>query len=443
MRVLTLTFVLINAFLGIQAQNYMIDFAGAGASNSVDSVKIENLSQCTSLTIGGSDVLNLNPTVGMNESFAGQNRVSVFPNPAAGYCWVACDVSSDENVCIGLYDMMGRLLVQQSAFLPEGHHVFRMSGLPNGLCGLKIESGSYRYAAKMISSATTTTDPAIVRVVSTTPLDHKSEMSGAGGMKKIGAAKSIIGMQFNAGDTLKLTGRSGNYRTVYMLFPTQDQTVTFTFVKCTDADSNHYAVVQIGTQLWMQENLKATHYRDGSAIPNIADSATWGSLSSGAYCNFHNDTAEGEYYGRLYNFYAVSDSRNIAPVGWHVASNAEWNVMEKYLDPTVDTAATTWMGRGTVIGRILKEGCNTRWAYLSSTSGLNSAGFTGLCTNFRNNTGAWSLAPNNDHDDSFWTSTSYSATTAWGTSLRWCYGDIYVIPLLNKRAGQSVRCIKD
>ena len=68
-------------------------------------------------------------------------------------------------------------------------------------------------------------------------------------------SSSTIQMLFNTGDTLKLTGKSGNFRTVIMLFPASSQTVTFTFVNCTDADSNHYAVVQIGTQLWMEENL--------------------------------------------------------------------------------------------------------------------------------------------------------------------------------------------
>jgi len=191
----------------------------------------------------------------------------------------------------------------------------------------------------------------------------------------------------------------------------------------------------------MQENLKATHYRDGSAIPNVTDSATWVNLTTGAYCNFHNDTAEGEFYGRLYNWYAIADTRNICPVGWHIASNAEWNIMEIFLDPTVDT--TAWMGRGRKIGRILKEGCDTRWQYYDTTYGWNCAGFTALCANFRSNTGGWSLAPNNNHDDAFWTSTSYSNTTAWGLSLRWCFADIYVMPLIHKRSGQSVRCIKD
>jgi uncharacterized protein (TIGR02145 family) len=441
MRTFTLTILLLNAILTIQAQNYLIDFSGTGASNSVDSVKIENLSQCTSLSIAGNDVLNLDPTVGINEANPRQDCISVYPNPSSGHFSVVFDATSDNNVCILLFDMSGKLVLQQKEFLTEGHHTFRLSGVLGGTYGLKIESGNYLYAAKLLSNSPIKGKPYLDKTGTTINSNDQKALSKSGEVKELRTVKAIIGMQFNAGDTLKLTGKSGNCRTVSMLFPTQSQTVTFTFVKCTDADSNHYAIVQIGTQLWMQENLKVTHYRDGSAIPNVTDSATWGNLTSGAYCNYHNDTAEGAYYGRFYNFYAVADSRNLCPVGWHVASNAEWNIMEKFLDPTVDT--TAWMGRGQIIGRILKEGCTTRWAYFDTTCGWNCAGFTALCTNFRSNTGAWSMAPNNDHDNSFWTSTSYGINTAWNLSLRWCFGDIYVIPLLNKRSGSSVRCIKD
>ena len=436
----TLFIVIINA----QAQNYMITFAANGASNSVDSVKVENLSQCIRLTLGGTDTLNLTTTVGIDE----QNNhadgfVHIYPNPASGNSNIEFDAVSDENIMISIIDFSGKVVTQHSIFVKEGYHIFRFNGIDAGTYLIRINSSKLNYTTKFISYGAEVNVPEIKyhgrKSIPESPREKpSSSMSG-----KFCNGKSTIRMLYNYGDTLKFTGKSGNFRTVSMLFPTQSQTVTFTFVNCTDADNNHYTVVQIGTQLWMQENLKTTHYRDGTAIPNVTDSLTWGSLTTGAYCNFHNDIAEGDYYGRLYNFYAVSDARNIAPAGWHVASNSEWNVMGKFLDPTVDTSATAWMGRGTVIGRILKEGCDTRWQYYDTTYGWNSAGFTALCSNFRNNTGAWSLAPDNNHDDAFWTSTSYSVNTAWGLSLRWCYSDIYVMPLMNMRSGQSVRCIKD
>ncbi len=429
------------ATVNVQAQNFLISFAGTGEGRSVDSVKVENLSQCTSLSMPGSDILNLSGTVGINEQVNDEeDQVSIFPNPFSGHCSLLFESARSSKVIIELYELSGKRILQQKENLPQGRHAFQLSGIPAGSYGLKVESGHYRYSARLISIAASSGRPEI-RIAASDYYPLKQEaVPGNGEIKNLKDSKSVIAMQFNAGDTLKLTGRSGNCRTVSMFFPIQSQTVTFHFVRCSDADSNHYAVVQIGSQLWMQENLKATRNRDGSAIPNVADSAAWGTLTSGAYCDYHNNPAEGAYYGHLYNFYAIADSRNMCPVGWHVASHAEWNILEKFLDPTVDTSALA--GTGNSIGRILKEGCSTRWQYYDSTYGYNSAGFTALCTNYRVSSGAWSLAPGNNHDCSFWTSTSYTATAAWYRSLRWCTCDIYVL-FPPKRAGQSVRCIKD
>ena len=441
MKTLVLTILLIMASLKIYTQNYQINFAGTGAVTTVDSVKVENLSQCASLALAGTDTLILSPTAGMNETgITHKFKVNIYPNPSSGFFSVEFETTSAGRVQIGLFDISGKAVLQQREFLQTGVHQFRLSGIQGGVYIIKVESEDFLYATKHISNEAGRGFPEIENNASPSGSDKHPILSRTAEINGLRSTKSIITMLFNEGDTLKLTGRSGNYRTVNMLFPVQSQTVTFQFAGCSDADSNHYAVVQIGSQLWMQENLKTTRYRDGSEIPNVPDSATWGSLSTGAYCDFHNLPAEGEYYGRLYNYFAVADSRNMCPTGWHVPSHSEWNVMEKFLDNTVDTTALG--GTGTVIGRILKEGCETRWAYLDSTYGINSAGFTALCTNFRNATGAWSRAPENNHDDCFWTATSYNASSAWFRSLRWCYSDIYALfPM--KKAGHSVRCIKD
>jgi uncharacterized protein (TIGR02145 family) len=432
MKKITFSILMIIAVLEIHAQDYQITFAGTGASTSVDSVKVENLSQCTNLALAGTDTLILTSTLGINVTGnPHETQMNIHPNPSQGNCEVEFEATSGSNVCIVLYDISGKTILQRNEFLQEGKYVFQLRDVPGGAYIIKVESDRYLYSAILISNMEGTCCPVINSIKL---LSRTTER-----MKFIGI-RSIVRMQFNAGDTLKLTGKSGIFRTISMLFPYQSQTVTFPFVRCTDADSNHYAVVQIGSQLWMQENLKTTKYRDGSDIPNVPDSATWGNLTTGAYCDYHNLPAEGAYYGHLYNFFAVDDSRNLCPIGWHVSSNGEWNIMEKFLDSTVDTTALA--GTGIVIGRILKEGCNTRWAYLDSTYGLNSAGFTALCTNYRSATGAWSMAPDNNHDASFRTATSYNTSSAWFRSLRWCYSDIYTLfPM--KKAGQSVRCVKD
>lgn len=438
---MTVLFLLIFAIATTRSQNYQISFAGTGASSIMDSVKVENLSQCTSLSIGGADTLNLSSATGIDENLnAFQNIVNIFPNPSSGYFTVEIESASDNNAYIGVYDILGKSILKQNKFLKKGYQKFNIDGIHKGIYIFKVESDLYQYSSKLISNAVSEKVPEIKTVESIEKPDIQKGLNEIAEAKDNKGGKSVISMLFNAGDTLKLTGKSGNYRTISMLFPNQDQTVTFNFVNCTDADSNHYEVVQIGSQIWMAENLKTTKYRDGSVIPNVLDSATWGSTTSDAWCDFHNDTAEGAYYGHLYNWYAASDSRNIAPVGWHVASNAEWNIMEKFVDNTVDT--TAFGGTGLFIGRILKEGCNTRWQYYDSTAGWNSAGFTALCTNFRTASGSWSQAPNNNHDDFFWTATSYNANMAWGKSFRWCTRDIYSFFNFD-RAGSSVRCIKD
>ena len=73
----------------------------------------------------------------------------------------------------------------------------------------------------------------------------------------------------------------------------------------TDIDGNVYQTVSIGAQVWMAENLKVTHYRNGEAIPNVTVSAAWVGLTSGAYCEYDNDANNVAAYGRLYNWYTV------------------------------------------------------------------------------------------------------------------------------------------
>lgn len=100
--------------------------------------------------------------------------------------------------------------------------------------------------------------------------------------------------------------------------------LSFTAGNVTDIDGNVYQVVSIGKQLWIKENLKTTHYRDGSAIPNVTVNSAWVALTTGAYCWYNNDEATYKNtYGALYNWYAVADSRNLCPTGWHIPTYAE------------------------------------------------------------------------------------------------------------------------
>lgn len=123
-------------------------------------------------------------------------------------------------------------------------------------------------------------------------------------------------------------------------------TSSFTIIETvTDIDGNTYKTIQIGNQRWMAENLKVTRYRNGTAIPTVTSNTDWFNLTTGAYCNYDNSTSDAAIYGRLYNWYAVNDSRNIAPTGWHVPSDEEWKTLEKYLGMSQSEADDTgWRG---------------------------------------------------------------------------------------------------
>lgn len=93
-----------------------------------------------------------------------------------------------------------------------------------------------------------------------------------------------------------------------------------------DIDGNSYRTAVVNGNTWMIDNLRTTRYRNGDLIPNLVDSTAWVTTTQGAQCTnqytSNNDSIQ--MYGRLYNSYAVSDLRNLAPVGWHIATSEEW-----------------------------------------------------------------------------------------------------------------------
>lgn len=146
---------------------------------------------------------------------------------------------------------------------------------------------------------------------------------------------------------------------------------TLTYGTMTDYDGNVYRTIIIGTQTWMAENLRATHYKDGTSIPKENKASTWMNLTSGAYCAYDTTTNEASIatYGLLYNWYAVETGK-LAPSGWHVPSDAEW------------TTLTSYLGGASVAGGKMKEAGTTHWSS-PNTSATNESGFTALPSGHR------------------------------------------------------------
>jgi len=200
-----------------------------------------------------------------------------------------------------------------------------------------------------------------------------------------------------------------------------------TYGTMTDFDGNTYKTITIGTQTWMAENLRVTHYSNGGAIPNITDNKAWTTLTTDAYCNYNNTKNADTLgtYGRLYNWYAVISTNNIAPKGWHVPTDAEWATLTQFLE-----------GNGHDADNMIEVG-TTHWitrTYIAT----NASGFSAVPAGKRN-----------DEDGKFYslgTSANFWSCTkcydyGWGLNLS--SGNSSYLNKFFKPSGFSVRLIKD
>jgi len=201
------------------------------------------------------------------------------------------------------------------------------------------------------------------------------------------------------------------------------------YTTVTDIDGNTYKTITIGTQTWMAENLRTSKYRNGEDIPEVTSNAAWIALVTDAYCNYANDQDLDKLatFGRLYNWFAVTDPRNIAPEGWHVATETEWANLATYL------------GGNTVAGGKLKETGNAHWNS-PNTGANNSSGFTSLPSGRREYTDGKFI--NSGYNGFWWTSSPYNPDYSWYYQLNYDFSNI-IAANFHKQYGFSVRCVKD
>lgn len=202
---------------------------------------------------------------------------------------------------------------------------------------------------------------------------------------------------------------------------------TVTYGSMTGNDGKTYKTIIIGTQEWMAENLRETQYRNGSTIPNVTDNSIWTGLSTGARCAYDNNETTADTYGYLYNWFAVDDTHNIAPPGWHVPTDAEFTILTDYL------------GGVTVAGGKLKEAGTAHWIS-PNTGATDEVHFTGLPAGYRDQTdGTYRYLGQMTY---YWSATLQFSTNAYTRRLdvgsTMCPGYTF-----NKKLGYSVRLIKD
>jgi uncharacterized protein (TIGR02145 family) len=211
----------------------------------------------------------------------------------------------------------------------------------------------------------------------------------------------------------------------------------------TDIDGNEYHMTVIGNQTWLTENLKVTHYRNHDLIETTVPAAKniLGESQPRYQWAYDGDESNVNAYGRLYTWYAMNDSRNICPVGWHVATDDDWKELEMYLGMSQEDADASSDFRGTDQGSqiasrfIWTMGCTI-------VNGVNYATteFNAIPAGYRHPDGTFGQLNQHTH---WWTSTTaYDESSAWFRQLY--YGNRTIIRgHMGKTVGYSVRCVKD
>jgi uncharacterized protein (TIGR02145 family) len=188
----------------------------------------------------------------------------------------------------------------------------------------------------------------------------------------------------------------------------------------------HAQTVTIGNQVWMSYNLNVDTFRNGDRIPEAKTYGEWEAYlqaEEAAWCYYDNDPKNGEKYGKLYNWFAVGDSRGLAPTGWHIPSDEEWTALTDYL------------------GGIGKAGVKmkSKSGWDDDGNGTNSSGFLGLPGGNRYYIGSFNLI---GLYGLWWSSTENFTYYAWYRYLNYSTGNV-ARDYTNKANGFSVRCLRD
>jgi uncharacterized protein (TIGR02145 family) len=194
----------------------------------------------------------------------------------------------------------------------------------------------------------------------------------------------------------------------------------------TDIDGNVYNTIKIGTQCWMQQNLKTTHYRDGSAIIEMEDSASWANAYGvGAWCYFEGNSSYNNTFGKLYNWYAATNPRQLCPAGWHIPTDSDFQKLSDYLG-------------GNSVSASHMELISSLWQ-APNNGADNSSGFSALPGGEREGYGSFDDFSIRAY---FWTSTPYNSVFSWNRGVYTDDSICYHFFDINT-AGHSIRCVGD
>lgn len=410
--------------LNMAALNYTISFTGSGGSNTIDSIIVQNLTKGTTVTVPSGNDLNLTDVItDVYNPFITLDGVTIYPNPLREKSTLSFILNRSGIVNISISGLDGKNVIALNKNLVEGKNTFQLS-LTKGVYLARVQGDGFSYSKKVISFGNLLIKKPEITFIGTT---KQSDMK----LKK--SSNLITTLLYDTGDQLLYKGISSNYKTIVTDKPTGSKTTNFEFVECKDASGNNYAVVRIGTQTWMAENLKTTHYQDGSMIDNVTDNSLWANLTSGAWCDYSNLSENGKKYGHLYDYYVLR--KKIEPISWHIPKEEEWRYLFDYVSANLEINQS--------MGKALAS--NSDWNNSNNSSSIgnnltlnNSTGFgalpSGYCSKLHGffNLGSTCL---------FFREPKVGESWGEGCGFSGSYNGL--ISVSGMSIGISIRCIKD
>jgi uncharacterized protein (TIGR02145 family) len=353
----------------------------------------------------------------------------LLPNGLSGFIsrnLLTVSIAQRSIVEITTYDLIGKALSIVRQSMDAGTHSITLPYRGKGVCLYKVKAGNNEIVIKSNGGGISSGNAVLTQ----------------NSIPESPAKKAMVTNAINDVIAVTKTGYL-NYRCV--IGNTASEIVVKMIVNAgnlTDADGNVYQTVRIGNQVWMAENLRTTKYNDGTAIPKVTDDAAWSNifdsyLKTSAYCYYDNtvNVDSIKKFGALYNWYAV-DTKKLAPAGWHVPTNTEWDLLQNYLIAN----GYNWDGT-TTENKVAKSLATKIGWHTDSTAGAigcdlaknNSSGFSAIGGGYRVNNGSFGR---------WWSATEVDASGAWAPSLGNCSWSLergFTV----MSCGSSVRLVKD
>lgn len=381
-----------------------------------------------------------------------QHKLYAFPNPLVSDVTIEAEVPENGVYNIAVYNPLGQLEKLISKELKTGKHSFHISLSQSGIHHCILSNKNYSASVKLLNFGNK-------QSANTINYNKPNSQDAAYSSANLKNTLFADGFEFTPGDMLQIVAYAFNYlNDTLNTAPIQTSDIIFSMEPVSgcpsevhDFDGNIYSTTNINGQCWMAENLKTTHFSDGTEIPVAASYSIWTSLTINdpGYCYYGNDSSNIANYGFLYNWAAAmngdtsstanpSETNGICPTGWHLPGDVEWDELGEYIANAhggmtngYSFTSDAWKK----VGKHLKS--TTGWG---SGNGTDDYFFNGLSGGYRAYSGTYTDI---DVSSNWWAATEFNSTLAWGWGLEDSSHKFLHLTLGYKSGGYSVRCIKD